>query len=132
MKEIDADPKRKLFFHCTIGEDRTGYLSALWSLINNQDNNESNVHKLENVFEEDMCGNGYGSGNPNKPDFVVDHIRDELTVLFHKMSYLILVKNMITLDNLDLKACKREPSKRSKYFRAWSKQANKVAGKCDM
>ncbi len=102
MKEIEADKEgRKLFLHCTVGEDRTGYLSGLWRML-------SQGWTQEMAFEEEMCKRGYARGNPNKPWFVVNAIRKELTPLFQKMSSLIK-QEKLTLENLSDSICKDLP-----------------------
>src|SRR6185503_18904985 len=44
---------RKVFFHCTVGEDRTGYLAAMHGLLFEGVESRS-------AFDQDMCEHGYG------------------------------------------------------------------------
>lgn len=72
----------KVLFHCTVGEDRTGYLAGLLQILNGS--------SLEEAFQKEMCEKGYGRGNPNKPWKVVSLIRRDLTPLFLKMAEKII------------------------------------------
>jgi hypothetical protein len=91
---------KKVFFHCTVGEDRTGYLAALYAML--FDAAEARV-----AFEDDMCERGYGSGNPQKPSFVVGALARELSPLYRSMAYLI---SQGVLDaELDATVCETPP-----------------------
>ncbi len=98
MKEVYEDPERSVFFHCTVGEDRTGMLAGLFTLL-------FEGEEADNVFEKEMCARGYEAGNPNKPAHVVKSVRDELTPTFVKMASLIKA-GKISYENLDSKICK--------------------------
>ena len=97
MKEVEESKDRRLFFHCTVGEDRTGHLSGLWRIL---------VHNWsrKKAFYREMCKRGYARGNPNKPRKVYSAIRKSLTPLYVKMAHMIGDKEL-TYDNLDKKAC---------------------------
>ena len=73
---------RSLFFHCTVGEDRTGYLAGIYRYMTQ----EQTLHR---IFESEMCQKGYSRGNPNKPSKVTSAIRKDLTPLFLKMISLV-------------------------------------------
>jgi len=88
---------KTVYLHCTVGEDRTGYLSGLFRQITEHGT-------ADKYFKEEMCENGYEAGNPQKPQNVVKAIRESLTPLYFQMSELIRTKK-ITLDTLDRKAC---------------------------
>lgn len=76
----------RTYFHCSMGEDRTGYLAGLYRLASGQSKN------IAEVFQKEMCDRGYEAGNPNKPiGTVVSHIRKGLTP-----AYLILAKRIVT------------------------------------
>ena len=86
--------KEKIYFHCTVGEDRTGHLSGLYRLLTEE-------ISIDDVFHEDLCEKGFERGNPRKPRVVVDGIRNELSVLFFEMAELFLEKKL-TLNHKDL------------------------------
>ena len=99
---------RKLLFHCTMGEDRTGYLAGLIDLL---DTNQS----VKEVFKSEMCRYGYSSGDPHKPFKVTKLIDRDLTPLFLKMSYLIRYKKL-TWTQLDPdKLCRSDPSSEAEF-----------------
>lgn len=79
LLEAEAGERGKTFFHCTVGEDRTGYLAGLFRMVVRGDTRGA-------AFERELCENGYEAGNPQKPDVVVQAIRGELTPLFLAMS----------------------------------------------
>jgi hypothetical protein len=92
---------KKVFFHCTVGEDRTGYLAALYAqLFEGVD--------ARSAFEDDMCEHGYSSGNPQKPAFVVGKLEDELTPLYRSMAYLVSTRALTA--ELDAAICATEPT----------------------
>jgi len=79
-----ADSKNeKIYFHCTVGEDRTGYLAGLYKLY--RGDNETRME----VFENEMCDKGYEAGNPKKIYTVVKQVREGLTPAFVAMADLI-------------------------------------------
>jgi hypothetical protein len=87
----------KLFFHCTVGEDRTGFLSALVNMIFEK-------KKASEVFWSDMCRYGYAEADPTKPEEVSRLVHANITALFVRMSYLVEHKK-ISATNLDSRAC---------------------------
>lgn len=93
--------EKALFFHCTVGEDRTGYLAGLarWYFQN---------WSPAEAFQQEMCAHGYGSGNKRKPRDVVREIRKNLTPLFLKMVYL-LKNDSHTGSGLTLVSCDQDP-----------------------
>lgn len=103
LKFIQASEKakQKVFFHCTVGEDRTGYLAALYDvLFHGTDAREA--------FDQDMCERGYGKGNPQKPGFVVGQLEDSLAPLYRSMAHLIAEKKLTK--TLDPAVCAVEPT----------------------
>ena len=58
----------------------------------------------ETVFENEICKNGFGAGNPNKPEYVVNKIRGDLRTLFLAMADKI-ERGELSLDNLSYSAC---------------------------
>lgn len=93
--------RKKALVHCTVGEDRTGYLAALERLL-------VEGGEVANVFQSEMCERGYGAGNPQKPGFVVGSVEDELTPLYQKMAMLIASGTLTT--RLSRTACATEPA----------------------
>lgn len=98
-----SDNDESIFFHCTAGEDRTGYLASLWSLW-------SGAHtSAKESFQQEMCARGYEAGNPNKPyQAVVAKIRETLTPTYLKM-LVVLKEARQNNQELDLSLCQREP-----------------------
>ena len=98
FREVKNSSNRKLFFHCTVGEDRTGYLSGIYRML------QHNITK-KYAFKTEMCKKGYAKGNPNKPSFVVNSIRDELTVLYSLMADRV-ERGKIRLNYLSKRSCR--------------------------
>lgn len=92
----------KVFFHCTVGEDRTGLLAGLFVM------NETRA-SLKEVFRQEMCARGYADGNPAKPPQVVNKIERELTPLFEALARELEQTGKITKNFC--KNLKLQPSK---------------------
>jgi len=91
------------FFHCTVGEDRTGYLAGLYRLL-------TETATVNTIFEQEMCERGYSAGNPQKPFAgVVNEIDADLTPLFLKMAFKIATGEL-TAASLDESACDVDPA----------------------
>ena len=90
--------QKKTYFHCTVGEDRTGLLAAVARLAHEPDLDPARAFDLE------MCERGYGAGNPLKPGFVVGQVEANLTPLYQKLAF-VLAKGELTKA-----ACKADPS----------------------
>lgn len=89
--------------HCTVGEDRTGYLAGLYRLLNEQT-------AVGDVFQTELCERGYSSGNPQKPlAGVVNEIDADLTPLFLKMAFKIATGEL-TKSSLDDRVCDVDPA----------------------
>jgi hypothetical protein len=73
------DNGKKTFFHCTVGEDRTGFLAGIYRMT-------TQSWDADKAFKKEMCANGYAEGNPTKPGMVTGAIHKELTPLFDYMS----------------------------------------------
>lgn len=99
--------RERVYFHCTVGEDRTGHLAGLFRLLDEPD------MTIDQVFQDELCQRGYARANPRKPRFVVDHIRKNLSVLFFEMAEEIREKK-INIRNLKSKS-------RELCSRAWNK-----------
>jgi protein-tyrosine phosphatase len=74
---------KKVFFHCTVGEDRTGYLAGLYKIYS------GSQESLIDIFQDELCDKGYEAGNPNKIYSVVKKVRENLTPAFLAMANLI-------------------------------------------
>jgi hypothetical protein len=98
IEESEA-AEQTVFFHCTVGEDRTGYLAAVRAVLDGED--------ARAAFDGDMCEHGYASGNPQKPGFVLGKLEDGLTPLYRSMAYLI-AQGVLT-DRLESAACAAQP-----------------------
>lgn len=97
LKNVYESGNRKAFFHCTVGEDRTGHLAGLWRML-------SIRWSKKQAFYYEMCENGYSRGNPRKPYKVTSSIDKDLTPLFNFMADLIDTGDL-SLDNLDSSLC---------------------------
>ena len=71
-----------VFFHCTAGEDRTGLLAGLFTML------DQGVDQ-NTAFEDEMCAKGYSNGNHKKPKMVTSAIERGLTPLFMAMAGLV-------------------------------------------
>ncbi len=91
---------KKTLFHCTVGEDRTGYLAAMHKLLTEEQVDAGNA------WDSEMCEHGYGAGNPLKPGFVVGALESSLKPLYRKMAYLAAKGQ---LDALDESVCSVDP-----------------------
>lgn len=100
--------KHPVFFHCTVGEDRTGYLAALHRAI-------AEKGDAKRLFDEEMCENGYGAGNPLKPIFVVAELDRGLTPLYRKMAWLVKTGRLDA--KLDASACDVDPDREPDFAR---------------
>lgn len=98
----NAAAGRKTFFHCTVGEDRTGLLAAVRRLTTEADLG------AERAWDEEMCERGYGAGNPLKPVFVTRTLATSLAPLYRKMAYLAKAGRLAALDPA---VCATDPSR---------------------
>jgi hypothetical protein len=101
IRQALATPHKGLFFNCTVGEDRTGYLAGLYRVIFEN-------KKPEDVFENEMCKFGYAEGDSTKPPAVVATVHENITPLYLKMAALAHA-GRLTPDHLDERACDEEP-----------------------
>lgn len=99
--QASAKAKKKVFFHCTVGEDRTGYLAALHAMLFEGASERA-------AFDQDMCEHGYAEGNPQKPGFVTGKLEEGLTPLYRSMAFLVATKKLTTA--LDASVCATEPN----------------------
>lgn len=90
-------PNKTLYFHCTVGEDRTGVVAGLYRLIFEN-------HHTRGAFKGEMCTRGYAERDYGKPPHVNALVHANLTFLYLQMAKLIQMK-LITAENLDENAC---------------------------
>ncbi|MBI4061519.1 MAG: tyrosine-protein phosphatase [Elusimicrobia bacterium] len=93
---------RSVFFHCTLGEDRTGYLAGLFRML-------ADGWDARRAFEEELCARGYEAGDPKKPQQIVDKVRAELTPAFLQMANLIST-GVLSRSRLDRNVCAAGPN----------------------
>jgi hypothetical protein len=93
--------KKKTFFHCTVGEDRTGFLAAVHRLVTEKDLDPALA------WDGEMCERGYGAGNPLKPAFVVGTLSGSIRPLYRKMAWL--VANGKLTSSLNTSVCSKDP-----------------------
>jgi hypothetical protein len=99
-----TDAGTNTFLHCTVGEDRTGYLAGLYRLLTDS------TAEVESIFESELCERGYSSGNPQKPMAgVAREIDADLTPIFLKMAFKI-AQGELTRTSLDESVCDVDPA----------------------
>ncbi len=86
-----AQNGEKLFFHCTVGEDRTGLLAGLFRM-------HYHGWKMRKAFDEEMCRWGYAEGDEQKPKKVVRQIQSELTPVFAQFAVWIEAGDLTDLN----------------------------------
>jgi hypothetical protein len=102
LKILMTPRKRPIYFHCTVGEDRTGYLAGLYRYLISDDD-------IQTVFWEEMCERGYAMGDGHKPfTNVVLAIHRSVTRVFAKMVYKI-DQGEISATKLEAEVCKQDP-----------------------
>lgn len=89
--------RRSIFFHCSLGEDRTGMLAGLYRMLEEGAN-------TQDVFFNEMCARGYSDGNPKKPGMVYGAIQKELTPLFLAIAQKIEQRQW-TLGRINRQSC---------------------------
>ena len=96
------------YFHCTVGEDRTGLLAGMWRMLND------GFSELR-AWREEMCAHGYADSNRAKPSAVATAIHQELTPLFRALAAKVRAGEL-NLQNLNPEVCTGlvlKPSKRT-------------------
>jgi hypothetical protein len=117
IEEVARDSRRSLFFHCTVGEDRTGLLAGMARMLHDDWNTKK-------AFYREMCGHGYEAGNPYKPLHVAEVIRKELTPLFLRMAAMA-EEGLISSGELNESVCRgiaERPLPKGKW-RCWPQPA---------
>ncbi len=111
-----------VLFHCTVGEDRTGYLAGLVRLL------ESKT-PIKDVFQSEMCEKGYSAGDPRKPATISNQIDQDMTPIFLKMAFFIKT-GQLSWTNLNPTVCDLDP-KNDPAFKNNPEFRNPAAYKCD-
>ncbi len=99
LVQVEASSNRKVFFHCTSGEDRTGMLAGLFRMINQG-------WTKDKAFKDEMCARGYEAGDPKKNMGVVQKIRQNLTPMFLSLAGQIET-GKLTQANLSVDQCSK-------------------------
>ncbi len=114
------------YFHCTVGEDRTGLLAGLVRQL-------SEGWDVERAFREEMCRWGFAEGNPRKPPHVAQAVRKDLVPLYLKLSWAI-ERGQLRFDpkveaspveSIHGAACAEDPEKSPEYrafARKWQRK----------
>lgn len=101
IRDVLKSSDRKIYFHCTVGEDRTGLLAGLYRMVfENWD--------VEKSFGAEMCYHGYADGNRKKPKNVAETVDRNLTPVFVRMAYLVKLKKL-TAEKIDESVCNEDP-----------------------
>lgn len=103
MREVVADGKRALFFHCTVGEDRTGALAGLFRMV-------FDGWKADQAFGAEMCTHGYANANPRKAPHVAQKIHLNVTPVFAKVATLV-ESGHLHYRNLNPALCYAKPTR---------------------
>jgi 2'-5' RNA ligase len=125
LMKLAMKDNKKIFFHCTTGEDRTGALAASYLL------SQKPKSDIKKIFQEEMCNRGYEAGDPDKDVEIVAKIRLGLTKTFLKTAYRIdeaKTKKQV----IDDKICAIDPALEEnfiKYSTQISFTCNKIAKK---
>lgn len=98
----NVEAGKKTYFHCTVGEDRTGLLAAVQRLLNEP------TLRADRAWDEEMCERGYGAGNPLKPYFVTGALDRGLTPLYRKLAFLVAT-GKLKASSLDASVCSTDP-----------------------
>ncbi|HEX7674379.1 MAG TPA: hypothetical protein VF412_09415 [Bdellovibrio sp.] len=111
---------KKIFFHCTTGEDRTGVLASSYLLSVNK------KADIKSLFKDEMCSKGYEAGDVDKDKEVVQRIREGLTKTFLKTAYRIEEAKKAKKP-INEKLCVKDPSDEPKFI-AYSAQMDFTCG----
>jgi protein-tyrosine phosphatase len=109
------ESRTSLFFHCTVGEDRTGLLAGLYVFMEGKGTPSE-------AYNSEMCPHGYGGGDPDKPAEVIASIDEDLTPLYLKLAYA-LEKNGRNWSTLDKTLCSHDPATEPGFIRKYGKLA---------
>lgn len=97
MNAVEQDSSRKLYIHCTMGEDRTGLISGLYRMI-------FQSWSTNQAYQQEMCTRGFAESSPHKPPHVVNTVNASLKTLFIRMAALI-ESGQLSKDSLNPDVC---------------------------
>jgi protein tyrosine/serine phosphatase len=86
--------RKKTYFHCTMGQDRTGAVAGLFRMVDQG-------WSASRAFKEEMCPHGYSDGAKGKPARIITEIEKSLTPIFLALS------KSLTPQGLNASACNR-------------------------
>lgn len=95
LRHASQQPGAKVFFHCTVGEDRTGLLAGLYRMafqglpLEEAFGEETQSAEGAELKSGEMCSRGYEAGNPLKKLEVAQTIQNELTPVFIRVAFFI-------------------------------------------
>ena len=98
---------RRMYVHCTAGQDRTGVLSALFLMLNGQGSKKD-------LFASEMCAKGFAGASKTKPDHIAKSVREVLTPQYLKMASLI-ESGKLTFTTIDDSLCEQDPASDAKF-----------------
>ena len=97
MSDVEKNPQRKLYLHCTMGEDRTGMISGLYRIV-------FQGWSANEAYQKEMCMHGFAESSPHKPKHVVNTVNAGLKTLFVRMAALA-ESGALSKDHLDADVC---------------------------
>lgn len=101
----------KSFIHCTTGEDRTGAASAVYQLTHDK------KLKIADVFKNEMCAKGFEAGDKQKPQDIVNKIREGLSKTFLKMAYAVQWAHK-NKKPVNAALCENDPSDKKEFLKS--------------
>lgn len=102
MAEVDRDPRRKLYMHCTMGEDRTGLIAGLYRIV-------FQGWRAEAAYRDEMCARGFAEASQRKPAWVSDAVNGALKPVFARMAAMAEAK-VLAANRLDDSRCAQKVS----------------------
>ncbi|RZA03435.1 MAG: hypothetical protein EOP11_16100 [Proteobacteria bacterium] len=115
LRDREARGGGALYFHCTMGEDRTGYLAALYRVIFEGASGAQ-------AFRDEMCRWGYADGGPTKPKHIADNVHAGLTKIYLRLVHLHAT-GRLRADNLNFSVCAEDPANSSPFREALAASA---------
>lgn len=100
VTDIGAKKDRAVFFHCSVGEDRTGLLAGLYRVANEG-------WDIDRAFDDELCARGWGNGNTGKPAMVWGAVVKELYPVY-AMAVAAIEESKSKGEKPNKKYCRRE------------------------